>query len=368
MADMVISPCGRRWVWVRRLRRFEVRAAGWRSASGEVRIFRTEGLTLIHGGLTALEARAGVLAGAIVGRHRERRRLADALHGAATAGPRVVVVGGDAGVGKTCLMDHFGGDAADAGALVLTGACVAFGGDGLPLAPITAALRGLVRQLGKAALPAELAFLVPELASPGTPPPDQARLFHLIGVLFERLGTERPVVLVIEDLHWADRSTLGLLDVLSRAQRGARVLIVLTYRTDEPRPAEPLRSVLAEVDRLPGVERIDLAALSRAETAELIAGITGEAAAVSTVDRVYNRSGGNAFFVEELVQAGRAGTVGLGRSMGDLLLSRVDQLPDPAQRAVRAVAVGGRKVSHRLVAVAAGMPDETLLAGLRGAV
>src|SRR5262245_52301186 len=120
-------------------------------------------------GLTALETRTGVLAGAMVGRHRERRRLVDAMHETATGGPRVVVIGGDAGVGKTCLMDHFTGDAADAGALVLTGACVAFGGDGLPLAPITAALRGLVRQLGTAALPAELAFLVPELASPGAP-------------------------------------------------------------------------------------------------------------------------------------------------------------------------------------------------------
>jgi ATP/maltotriose-dependent transcriptional regulator MalT len=117
-----------------------------------------------------------------------------------------------------------------------------------------------------------------------------------------------------------------------------------------------------------GVGSAALAPLSRVETAELIAGINGEPAAASTVDRVYDRSGGNAFFVEELLQAESAGTLSLERSMRDLLLSRVEQLPEAAQRAVRAVAVGGRKVSHRLLAVAAGMPDETLLSGLRGAV
>jgi len=311
----------------------------------------------------------GVHARPLLGRDPERERLHNALRDAAAGEPRFVVIGGEAGVGKSCLVEHFSAEAAESDALVLTGACLALGGDGLPLAPVISALRDLVRRRGTdALLPREVAVLLPELDTPGESAPGQARLFHLIGVLLRRLSAGRPVVFVVEDLHWADRSTLGLLDALARGQRGTRMLVVVTYRTDGPEPGHPLRRFVAELERLRGAERMELARFSRKQTAELITQVMGAPAAAPLVDRVFERSGGNAFFVEELVHAERAGMPDLGHSLTELLLSRAAQLSKPAQRAVRAVAVGGRSVSHLLLAAAAGMPEGELLEGLRGAV
>ncbi|HEY4727077.1 MAG TPA: ATP-binding protein, partial [Actinomycetes bacterium] len=189
-----------------------------------------------------------------VGRTEELARLAAAADRAAAGTPTAVLVGGEAGVGKTRLVGELVASARQAGATVLVGGCVELGGEGMPFAPLIEALRAFVRDLDEAELArlvpgrarAELARLLPELAAPagagtgagerpafgGHPGPwsDRGRLFELLLVLLERLGAERPAVLVVEDLHWADRSTRELLAFLVRNLRRERVLLVATYR------------------------------------------------------------------------------------------------------------------------------------------
>jgi DNA-binding CsgD family transcriptional regulator/tetratricopeptide (TPR) repeat protein len=320
------------------------------------------------GGVGVRSAGAG-----FVGREHERKRLADAVAQARAGRSRVVVIAGEAGVGKTALVEHVAAGAEAAGAVVLAGACVDLGSEGLPLVPFTSALRRLVRQVGRSALAellpgTDLARFVPEIADPEVAPSgDQTRLGQLFITLLDRLAAENPVLLVVDDLHWSDQSTRDLLGVLARGLAGSRVLILVTVRTDDLQRGHPARAFLADLQRLRWVERMDLGRLSRPEVAELVAGILGDRAPAATVDRIFARSEGNAFFAEELLRAEATGS-GPAASLRDLLLSRIERLPEPSQRVVRVAAVGGRRVSHHLLAAAAGMADEALLRGLRGAV
>ena len=185
--------------------------------------------------------------------------------------PRWSLVGGEAGVGKTRLVAEVANRLRDDGWLVLEGGTVALGDDGLPFGPIVEALRALVRnvdpgRIADAAGPAlpELARLVPELSNVGpdaSTPTSQAdwlqvHIFEGMLRLLGRLGDDTPVLLVIEDLQWADRSTRDLLAFLSRNARGERLLIVGTYRTDDLHRRHPLSGWLAEAERRPNVERV----------------------------------------------------------------------------------------------------------------
>lgn len=313
----------------------------------------------------------------LVGRDQERDRLGQALQDVSVGTPRLVVVAGEAGIGKTSLVERFAADAAESGDLVMSGPCVAFGSEGLPLAPIVAALRGLVREIGAEAVmsllpdPSGLALLVPELGrADGSTPREaaessQPHLLSLVVALLERLTTDRTVVLVIEDLHWADQSTVKLLDVLARTVRNARLLTVVTYRSDGIPRGHPLRSFLAELERVRGVRRIELGPLSRSQMSELVSARTGTTPSATVLDRIFDRSGGNPFFVEELVDAGETR---LGQTLRNLLLARLHALPRSAQALVSAAAIGGRRVPHRLLAVVAKLPDGVLLEQLEQAV
>jgi DNA-binding CsgD family transcriptional regulator/tetratricopeptide (TPR) repeat protein len=311
----------------------------------------------------------------LIGRAAEYAWLAGLLRRASAGEPAVAVVGGEAGVGKTTLVEQLADEAAIAGVQVLTGGCVPLGQEGLPLAPITAVLRELLRQVGAKHLlellpGAAAARLLPELHDPAADaePPSQGQLFQLLTALLERLGQRQPVVVVIEDLHWADRSTYELLGVLARSLRYAHVLIVATYRTDALTRGHPLSAFLAELERLRGVHRIELGRLTRAETAELVEAILGAPLLPGQHDLIYHRSGGNPLFAEELSHAEAHGGEGVGSALRDLLLARVARLPVAAQRTVAAAAVGGEQVSHQLLLTAAGMPEAELLEALRAAV
>ncbi|MFD0823702.1 AAA family ATPase, partial [Micromonospora zhanjiangensis] len=167
-------------------------------------------------------------------------------------------------------------------------------------------------------------------------------LFDLVAGLFSRLATRAPLVLLIEDLHWADRSTRDLISFLVRAARPARVMLVCTYRTDELHRGHPLRPFLAELDRARGVERWELDRLDRDGTAEILTGLLGTEPPPRAVDSIHDRTQGNPFFIEELAAAGDpAGCVDLPGTHRDLLLARADKLPEPAQRVLRIAAAGG---------------------------
>jgi DNA-binding CsgD family transcriptional regulator/tetratricopeptide (TPR) repeat protein len=313
-----------------------------------------------------------------VGRTEELARLDAAL---ADGEPRTLLLGGEAGVGKTRLLAEFTTRARSAGARVLTGACLPVGEGALAYAPISQALRQLVRELDPATLNqvlgtgrAELARLVPDLgppqpAEPAAGGPARGRLFAgLLGVV-ERLAAARPLVLAIEDLHWADRSTLDLLGFLVANLTEPAVVLVATYRSDELGRHHPLRPVLAELDRHPTVERVELDRLDRAELGALLAGILGTPPAARLLDEVLARCDGNPFFAEELLAAASGGgRRGLSTTLHDVLADRVEALSGPAQQVLGLAAVAGRRVGHGLLAAACPLEEAALLAALREAV
>ncbi|MFI6289258.1 AAA family ATPase [Streptomyces sp. NPDC051018] len=295
--------------------------------------------------------------------------------------PQALLIGGEAGVGKTRLVEELHEEARRRDVVVALGACVEIGGDGLPFAPFSAALRSLYRQLpGELAAAAagqeqELARLLPELgerpqgARSGYDDEGMARLFELTTRLLERIAADRTVLLVLEDLHWADASTRHLLAYLTRTLRRGRLVIVATYRSDDVHRRHPLRPFLAELDRTRTLERIELTRFNRGEVRRQLAGILGTEPEPEVVDSVFERSDGNAFFVEELARSIAEGSPrALPESLRDILLVRVEALPEDAQRAARIVAEGGSTVEYGLLRAVAGLPEDDLIEALRAAV
>src|ERR1700733_3375942 len=286
-----------------------------------------------------------VISPVFIGRKDELAALAQLLDRARARDTGFALISGEAGVGKTRLVRELAGRAGDLGFLVLTGQCVELGAEGLPLAPLVDALRTLVRTMRPDALadvlgPAAegLARPLPELApgpavGPAAVELQKAQLLeHVLGAL-GRLGEERPVLLVIEDLHWADQSTLDLMAFLIRSLRDARVLLAITYRSDELHRRHPLRPLLTAWERMRTVDRVELDRFDRGEVAAQLTAILGDGPAPAVADAVFDRSGGNAYLVEEL-----AGLVRndrdldeLSPSLLDVLLSRVDALSADAQ-------------------------------------
>ncbi|MEU6991221.1 AAA family ATPase [Streptomyces sp. NPDC046465] len=343
--------------------------------------------------LAAVETRS--VSPVFVGRTDELGALNEALaratgaplEGAGGPGPgepQALLLGGEAGVGKTRLIEEFTVAAERRGAVVATGGCVEIGADGLPFAPFSAALRSLRRRLPDELAAAaegqeeELARILPELAGaaphghgPGSRPDEQgmARLFELTARLLERLSRDRTVVVALEDLHWADASTRHLLAYLFRTLRGGRLVLLATYRADDIHRRHPLRPLLAELDRLRTVRRIELGRFSKHEVARQMAGILAAEPEQSLVDDIFDRSDGNAFFVEELAVASHGSScASLTDSLRDLLLVRVEELPEDTQRVARIVAEGGSTVEYELLAEVAGLGEDDLIEALRAAV
>ncbi|MFF8593242.1 AAA family ATPase [Streptomyces sp. NPDC015220] len=316
-----------------------------------------------------------------VGRANELGTMREALARVAAGEPQALLLGGEAGVGKTRLIEEFAGAAARRGAVVALGGCVEIGADGLPFAPFSAALRALRRELpGELAAAAsgqeeELARLLPELgeqtAARGTGRHDEegmARLFELTARLLEQVAAEHTVVLALEDLHWADASTRHLLAYLFRNLRTGRLIVLASYRSDDIHRRHPLRPLLAELDRLRTVQRIELAPFTRQEVGRQLAGILATEPAPAQIDEIFERSDGNAFFVEELAVCANEGCPYLSDSLRDLLLVRVETLPEPAEQVVRIAAEGGSTVEYRLLAAVARLTEDDLIEALRAAV
>ncbi|WP_334484136.1 helix-turn-helix transcriptional regulator [Streptomyces sp. B21-097] len=313
-----------------------------------------------------------------VGRVDELDTLNEALSRAATGEQQALLIGGEAGVGKTRLVEEFASAAGRRGAVVALGGCVEIGADGLPFAPFSTALRALRRALPDelaacaAGQEQELARLLPELGPSRTGRHDEegmARLFELTARLLERVAAEHTVVLVLEDLHWADASTRHLLSYLLRTLRTGRLVVLATYRADDIHRRHPLRPLLAELDRLRTVRRLELARLTRDEVCRQIAGILAHEPDPAQVDDIFERSDGNAFFVEELAVAAHEGCcTGLTDSLRDLLLVRVETLPESAQHVARIVAEGGSTVEYRLLDAVARLAEDDLIEALRAAV
>jgi DNA-binding CsgD family transcriptional regulator len=301
-----------------------------------------------------------------VGRERELAGLTAAFERATDRRPAVALVAGESGVGKTRLVAELGARARAQGARVLTGDCVDLGDGELAFAPIVSALRGLsADELGGGAV--GLAPLLPQLDAPAAEtPPSQGRVFELLLALLGRLAEAQPLVLVFEDVHWADRSSRDFLSFFVRNARQQRVLLLATYRTDELHRRHPLRALVAEAERAPIVERVALERFTREEMVAQLTGILGRRPEARLVDELFARAEGNPFFTEELAAAATGER--LPANLADALMLRVEALSAPAQAVLRLAAVAGPRVSHGLLERAAEIGPDELVAGLREAV
>jgi class 3 adenylate cyclase/tetratricopeptide (TPR) repeat protein len=306
--------------------------------------------------------------------------LLDELVGEARAGePVTVLICGEAGAGKTRLVAEMAAVARDGGTRTVAGNCTVVGRTALAFAPFAEVLRTVVQELAIDEGPSA-GRVAPRLArlvagpgggtasgDPRGPGPvgasAQLGLFEEVLDTLESAAVPSGLLVVIEDLHWADPSSRGLFEFLSRNLRGAAVALVGTVRTDEPDNAGFL-AWLAEIQRAPRAIRVDLEPFGRNELADLLAGVLGQPPSPELAGQVYERSGGNAFLAEELVAAGERGDL-VPATVRSLVVARMAGLTAPARSLVRLAAVAGVRVGHGLLAAAGDLGDEVLLAASR---
>uniref|UniRef100_A0AAU3I5Q5 AAA family ATPase n=1 Tax=Streptomyces sp. NBC_01393 TaxID=2903851 RepID=A0AAU3I5Q5_9ACTN len=321
-----------------------------------------------------------------IGRGDELSRLTGVLERARGGEPRAVLVAGDAGVGKTRTLTEAAARAAASGTTVLTGHCVDLGDVGLPYLPFTEIL-GAAAEDDRFA-PAFAAHpAVDRLTGSGPGPggaPDaggRLRLFEAITGLLADLADITPLLLILEDLHWADQSSRDLLrfllsrGVLQRPGAGGparRLAVFASYRADDLHRRHPLRPLLAELIRLPAVDRLELRPMGDADVARLVRALRTGPVSDTTVKSIVERAEGNAFYAEELLAALPGDDAPVSPAMpsglADLLLIRIEQLSGTAQQVLRTAAVAGRRVEHELLRGAVQLPEDELESALREAV
>ncbi|HET9632492.1 MAG TPA: AAA family ATPase [Terrabacter sp.] len=337
----------------------------------------------------AMMPRMPMRTGPLIGRDTDLSRLADAvgLHPDGGAGPGgVVVLSGDAGIGKSRIVSRLVADATDSGWFTAVGHCVGQAGSNLAYLPFVELVGAVdaghpeVVERVLAGHPA-LGHLLPgRVDAPGavpTPAPAQAtdpgQVAEAVHALLSALGAEQPSLVVVEDVHWADHSSRDLVTLLLTRGFPTAVGLVVTYRSDDLHRRHPLHDTLAVWARIAGLEHVELAPLPDAAVRELVAALDGPSADGPSLDaetagEIARRSEGNPFFAEELVASAAAGqslTGGLGR----VLRARVEQLDDTAQRVLHAAALkGGQLIGHELLSRVTGLPDEVLEAALAAAV
>jgi DNA-binding CsgD family transcriptional regulator/tetratricopeptide (TPR) repeat protein len=291
----------------------------------------------------------------------------------------MVLLSGDAGVGKTRLLTEAVSRLAGQGWQPLVGHCLDFGDTSMPYLPFAEMLGGVADSVPD--LPDGAAATHPALArlrhqAPLDPSDavadrtDRAEVFEAMYALVEELTGNGPVVMVVEDAHWADASTRDLISfLLSRRFRG-RFLCVVTFRSDEMHRRHPLRQRVAEWVRLPGVERIALDPLPAGAVRGMVEQLIGSSDARydEDIERIVQRSQGNAFYVEELVGAFLGGGWSLPEDLADLLLVRLDRLSDPGRDVVRVASAAGQRVAHDLLARVAPVSEDQLEEALRDAI
>ncbi|MFD9506440.1 helix-turn-helix transcriptional regulator [Streptomyces mirabilis] len=319
-----------------------------------------------------------------IGRDDELARLTGVLDRARAGTPRAVVLSGDAGVGKTRVLTEAAAHATRTGMTVLTGHCVDLGDVGLPYLPFTEILGVLGGdERFAAALAAHPAVdrLLGSGSGTDTDTGSRLRLFEGVAGLLADAADITPLLLVLEDLHWADQSSRDLLrfllsrGVLQNPTPGSpthHLALFASYRSDDLHRRHPLRPLLAELARLPSVDRLELRPMADAEVARLVRALRTDALSDTTVRRIVDRAEGNAFYAEELLAALPGdldpAAPAMPSGLADLLLIRIEQLSDTAQQVLRTAAVAGRRVEHDLLRDAVQLPEDELESALREAV
>lgn len=300
--------------------------------------------------------------GPIFGRAQEIDDFARLLRDPAKSS--ITLLGGDAGIGKTRLVQEIASACRQAGGIVLVGRCLDLGDSAAPYLPITDIARAL-RDLPAANGVVSTECLV---AKDGVRP---VEYFETVATMLDELAQLAPALVVLEDVHWADRATRELLTYQFTHDVRPGVHVIATYRTDDLHRRHPLRPALAEWSRLPTVRRMLIEPL-RADSARALVDHLRPGLADPDVGDIIRRSGGNPFFTEELVAAsmqphGMSGS-SLPSDLADLLLVRADSLDDDSRRVLRAVSVAGSIASDTILQGLVDLPPDRLHTALRAAV
>ncbi|HVW41259.1 MAG TPA: AAA family ATPase, partial [Amycolatopsis sp.] len=329
----------------------------------------------------------------LVARIEEMRRVRAGFTRAERGEAGVVLLSGDAGVGKTRLLAELGEFAAGRGGLVLTGRCLDVREGGLPYLPFAEALGPLATADDPAIAEAvrvrpALARMLPlaqagplssseylpvsserEVPQRARPEQDlgQLQLFDAVLAVLTEIAEHQPVVLMLEDLHWADGSTRNLLSFLVSRLRSQRIYLVASYREEDVYRRHPLRGLLVELVRLPVVTPIELLPLKEPDARAFVQALADAPLAPEVVASVVERSEGNPFFVEELL-ASCAEDEDLPAGLAEVLLARLERLSPAARRVLRIISVAGESVAHAALAEVSALGDDELDEALREAV
>ena len=283
----------------------------------------------------------------IVGREAQLELLASIGAETRRGVPRSVLVTGEAGIGKTRLVEEYLATL-DPGVPVLRGRCLDTGPIGAPLAPLTSAIENFA----------------PDLLSPANSAlPDQTVI-----TAFERITAETPIVLVVEDLHWADPATIAVLRA-TIALRITRAMIILTFRDDEVDREHDLYRTLIEWERDRLIARIAIPPLNAEQVHRLATTLRGSDLTPEESLALVRRSDGVPFFVEELVASDAVyPSPGIPPTIAELLLSRYSALASEDQMVARVLAVGGDHVDHDTFALVSGRDEAQLDHSIRAAI
>jgi DNA-binding CsgD family transcriptional regulator len=328
---------------------------------------------------SASRGAAGEITGSpLAGRQTELDTLRSAWRDADAGRPSLIVLTGDAGVGKSRLVRELETVVREEHGLVLHGQCLELSHGELPYAPLASALRSadtaeVARALSELPIEArrELARAFPDTIgetpaeTTGEDPFGQSRLFGWILSLLRQLSNRASVLLSIEDSHLADTSSRDFLRFLAQSLRSEHFLVVVTLRSDELHREHPARALVSELTRLDAVGQIAVAPLSEAEIGRQVQSILGGAPPPELVHRLYTRTQGNPFYTEELLAAGIGDDDGLPASLQDALLLRADRLGQSARTLLRIAAAAGRPMDEALIERASGLAPLEIEAALR---
>lgn len=312
--------------------------------------------------------RVALTSARIIGRGAELRHLSTRI---AAAEPSVTLLGGDAGVGKSRVMAALADAEQQHGTHVLVGHSLDLGEASVPYLPFTELFGQLARDAPAlteslvAAWPV-LATLLPSTRAALDSQADRATLFQAVHLALEQLAEAERVLVILEDVHWLDRSSADLLTFLFTRSFRHPVHVVATYRSDDLPRRHPLRTRLSEWARLPGTHRMKLEPLQDKDIRGILTQLDPHLSAPGTA-MIVDRSAGNPFYAEELLAAG-ALSGRIPDDLADLLLVRLDALDDDSRTVVRAAAVAGRRVSHEVIAAVVDLPTGTFHTAIRNAI
>lgn len=307
---------------------------------------------------------------AMVGREAEIAVMRGLFDRVVEGLPLAALIEGEAGIGKSRLLREFGAEVVNR-ADVHVGWCLDLGASRTPFGPITGILRSIVTRMGADRVRDELGvgvealgMLLPELNPTERSQTSPDRLRDAIAALIEAAAEHAPQVLVVEDLHWADESTLALLSFLLRTLTHGRILLLLTCRSDDVHRGDAVSRFIGEATRARLLERVAVERLETSAVRQLAESITGLPLTDAALERIQDRAEGVPFFVEELAGCSSGPLPG---SLRDLLLARFDRLGDDARRVVQVVSGAERPLTHPLVTQLAGLPEARLDEAIREA-